>query len=85
MLTVDSQNLEYFISWIFRWLEAILPFNITHFFRQKNSRYLECLGKSNKIVGPFDDFLSFSQTSVLVFGSIEKLSIQVFESQLYLH
>ena len=37
------------------------PLNITHFFRQKNSRYfeyryLEYLGRSNKIVGPLDNF-----------------------------
>ena len=45
------------------------PLNITHFFRQKSSRYLESrhleyLGRSNKIVEPLDDFLSFSRTFV---------------------
>ena len=48
------------------------PLNITHFFRQKNSgylefQYLEYLGRSNKIVVPLDDFLSFSRTFVLTF------------------
>ena len=48
------------------------PLNISNFFRQKNSRYLESryleyLGRSNKIVGTLDDFLSFSQTFVLKF------------------
>ena len=43
------------------------PLNITHFFRQKISRYLEYLGRSNKIVGIFDDFHSFSRTFVLTF------------------
>ena len=48
------------------------PLNITHFFRQKNSRYresryLEYLGRSNKIVRPLVDFLSFSRTFVLTF------------------
>ena len=48
--------------------------DITHFFhfRQKNSRhleswYLEYIGRSNKIVDPLDDFLSFSWTLVLAF------------------
>ena len=43
--------------------------NITHFFRQKNSRYLESryLGRSNKIVGPLYGFLSFSRTFDLTF------------------
>ena len=48
------------------------PLNITHFFRQKNSqylesRYLEYLGRSNKIVGPLDDSFSFSRTFFLTF------------------
>ena len=48
------------------------PLNITHFFRQKNSqyleyRYLEYLGRSNKIVGPLDDSFSFFRTFFLTF------------------
>ena len=48
------------------------PLNIAHFFRQINSRYLqsrslEYLGRSNKIVDPLDNFLSFSRTFVLTF------------------
>ena len=48
------------------------PLNITHFIRQKSfqyleSRYLEYLGSSNRIVGPLNDFLTFYRTFVLTF------------------
>ena len=66
--TVDSLKLEYSISRIFVSLNKFFgPLNITHFFTQENSRYLEYLGRSNKIVGPLDDFLLFSRTFVLIF------------------
>ena len=60
------------------------PLNITHFFRQKNSRYLESryleyLSRSSKIVGPSDDFLSFSRTFILTFRPKFESSIK-FES-----
>ena len=43
-----------------------------HFFRQKNfryleSRYLKYLGRSNKIAGPLDNFISFFRTFLLTF------------------
>ena len=55
------------------------PLNITHFFRQKNFRYLKYLGRSNKIVGSLDDLLSFSRTFVLTFQpKFEKSSNVLF-------
>ena len=62
------------------------PLNITHFFRQINSRYiqsrsLEYLGRSNKIVDPLDNFLSFSRTFVLAFRpKLESSKIRTFYS-----
>ena len=62
------------------------PLNITQFFRQINSRYiqsrsLEYLGRSNKIVDPLDNFLSFSRTFVLAFRpKLESSKIRTFYS-----
>ena len=62
------------------------PLNITHFFRQINSRYLqsrslEYLGRSNKIVDPLYNFLSFSRTFVLAFRpKLESSKIRTFYS-----
>ena len=61
--------------------KAFGPLSITHFFRQKNSRYLEYLGSSNKIVGLLGNFLSFSQTFVLTFRSkFESSKVRTFYS-----
>ena len=43
------------------------PWTLRTSLDKKNSRYLEYLGRSNKIVEPLDDFLSFSRTFVLTF------------------
>ena len=62
------------------------PLNITQFFRQINSRYiqsrsLEYLGRSNKIVDPLDNCLSFSRTFVLAFRpKLESSKIRTFYS-----
>ena len=62
------------------------PLNITQFFRQINSRYiqsrsLEYLGRSNKIVDPLYNFLSFSRTFVLAFRpKLESSKIRTFYS-----
>ena len=62
-LTLENSNTQ-FLKFFYNSNKFFGPLNITHFFRQKNSRYLESqyleyLGRSNKIVGPLDDFLSF--------------------------
>ena len=66
------------------------PLNITHLFREKSSRYLESqyleyLGRSNKIVEPLDDFLSFSQTFVVTFRpKFESSKVRTFYSIFWL-
>ena len=52
---------------------------------KKNSRYLEYLGRSNRIVEPLDDFLSFSRTFVLIFRpKFESSKVRTFYSIFWL-
>ena len=72
VFTFDSRKLEYSISIFDSSNKFFSPWSITHFFRRKNSQYLESqsleyLGRSSKIVGPLDDFVSVTQTFVLTF------------------
>ena len=57
----------------------------THIFRQKNSQYREYLGRSNKIVGSLDGFLSFSRTFALTFRpKFESSKVRTFYSIFWL-